>query len=267
VITSNSQLPPVEARSGPLRPRGRVAGLIAAHNEARQIGAVVNGGRKHIDQWLVVADGCSDDTVARAAAAGAEVLAWPKPCGKASALRAGWRHLLNDPAIGAIAMLDGDGQHDPADLPWLLEAWRERSCALVVGQRNLADAAMPAARRLTNRFMSAVIRRLAHAEWGDTQCGFRLASRAFLLSRHWQATHFELETEMLLHAAAAGWPVSGIPVRTIYTGQPSHIRALPDCRRWLRLLMREFPLICRPPAAPRKTARGTELATCFTKQD
>jgi hypothetical protein len=82
---------------------------------------------------------------------------------------------------------------------------------------------------------------MAKSPCADTQCGFRLASRAFLRSRKWRSTHFVLETEMILHAGAEGWATKDIPVQTIYNGNGSHIRVLPDLRRWLRLLRATSP--------------------------
>jgi len=215
---------------------GEVVGLIAAHHEARQIFEVVRGARPHLGRCLVVADGCHDDTAARARAAGAEVLEIPQRGGKGAALIAGWNHLLQDESVAAVLMLDGDGQHCASDIPAFLESWSHGSADLLIGERSFTDAAMPWARRLTNRFMSAVIRKLVNSSCRDTQCGFRLASREFLTSRKWRAAHFEVESEMVLHAGNSGWTIANIPVRTIYRGRGSHIRVMPDLMRWLRLL-------------------------------
>jgi glycosyltransferase involved in cell wall biosynthesis len=213
-----------------------VVGLIAAHNEAAHIFEVVAGGRRYLPRWLVVADGCEDATAALARAAGAEVIENPTRQGKASALSMGWKHLLQDPHIEAVLMLDGDGQHATEDIPAFLKAWSRGRSQLLVGQRDLTSPTMPWARRFTNQWMSRVVQELSGVSCPDTQCGFRLASRAFLSSRKWRSTHFELETEMILCLGSCNQAVENIPVRTIYHKEESHIRVWPDFVRWLRLL-------------------------------
>lgn len=217
---------------------GEVVGLIAAHNEARHIFEVVRGARQHLRRCLVVADGCSDQTAKHAREAGAEVLELSCRQGKASALLMGCSYLLQDRDAGGVLMLDGDGQHAPDDIPNFLQAWRNGHEHLLVGARDLSSSAMPWARRWTNRLMSQIVRKMAKSPCTDTQCGFRLASRAFLKSQKWHSTHFELETEMILNAGAGGWATKDVPVRTIYHGSGSHIRVLPDLMRWLGLLAR-----------------------------
>jgi len=212
--------------------------LIAAHNEEAHIYEVVREGREHLHRWLVVADGCTDQTVQRARDAGAEVLDLPRCQGKASALIMGCNYLLRDRDLDAVLMLDGDGQHAPADIPKFLRAWRNGPVHLLVGARDLSSRTMPMARRWTNRLMSQIIRQMAGSSCADTQCGFRLASRAFLNSKKWRSTHFELESEMVLHAGIGVWTTKNIPIQTIYQGHGSHIRVLPDLIRWLRLLTR-----------------------------
>jgi len=232
-------LNPARATEADRWPRDwQVAGLIAAHDEAAHIYEVVRGGREHLSRWLVVADGCGDDTAKRARSAGAEVLELPRRLGKASALTRGWNYLLRDRTVEAVLMLDGDGQHAPDDIPKFLQAWRNGQEHLLVGARDLSSSTMPWPRRWTNRLMSQIIREMTKSPCADTQCGFRVASRAFLSSREWHSTHFEMETEMILHAGAGKWAVKDIPVQTIYQGSGSHIRVLPDLMRWLRLLVR-----------------------------
>src|SRR5437867_4951183 len=108
--------------------------------------AVVEGARRHLPV-LVVDDGSTDDTAARAEAAGATVLSQVPNQGKGAALRAGFRRAIEDGAQ-AIVTLDGDGQHDPAEIPRFIEAFEAARPELVVGRRNFR--AMPPVRRLSN---------------------------------------------------------------------------------------------------------------------
>lgn len=105
-------LPP--RRRGPVRvtPRPRLAVLVPAHDEALGIAATVGGIRAQLcegDRVVVVADNCSDDTAARARAAGAEVIVRDEPLrrGKGYALDFGLRHLEAAPPQ-AVAIVDAD---------------------------------------------------------------------------------------------------------------------------------------------------------------
>jgi glycosyltransferase involved in cell wall biosynthesis len=211
--------------------------VIPAHDEAASIGRIVAGARLHAARVWVVADGCTDATAAVARKAGADVLRLPRRSGKAAALREAWRELSGLPDWESVVLMDGDGQHDPEQIPRLMEA-HAAGADLVMGRRDLRDARMPRARRWTNRFMTAVINLLGGCEARDSQCGFRLVSRRFLESRDWRAGHFEIESEMVLHAAWHGWPMAEVPVPVIYRGERSKIVPVRDALRWFRFVAR-----------------------------
>ena len=213
--------------------------LIPAHNEARSIGEVVRRALPHLGAVFVVADGCTDRTAETAAEAGAAVIALPERRGKATALRHGWAALAAEPAWRQLVLLDGDGQHDPASIPALIAARAATGAELVLGRRDFEGTPMPLARRWTNRLMSRVLSHRVGQGVADSQCGFRLATREFLESRHWRSNHFEIESEMILHAAARGWRVAEVPIATVYRQEQSKISPCRDAWRWLRLLQRE----------------------------
>ena len=98
----------------------RFCGLIPAYNVARTIPQVVEQARQHLPVVLVVDDGSQDETAHLARESGATVLSIPKNQGKGRALRSGFKDLLQDPWEGIIT-LDGDLQHDPAEVPKLIE--------------------------------------------------------------------------------------------------------------------------------------------------
>ena len=107
--------------------------VIPVLNEAATIEGLVARARTH-GTVVVVDDGSSDASAAVAARAGAEVVRLPRQRGKGAALRRGFDAAL---ARGAerVVTLDGDGQHDPDEIPRLLEASAEHPDALVIGGR------------------------------------------------------------------------------------------------------------------------------------
>jgi glycosyltransferase involved in cell wall biosynthesis len=210
----------------------RIVALIPGYQEGPRIAAVVEAAARHLPV-IVVDDGSTDDTAARAEAAGATVLTERPNAGKGAALRAGFRHVL-DRGVAAVVTLDADGQHDPAEIPTFLAAYEATGAELIIGRRDFA--AMPPVRRLSNTlggwvFSAAVGRRVA-----DNQSGYRLIGRRLmtaLLDSEEQG--FEFEVEMIARAIALDLPVADVRVRTIYGGEPSHIRPLRHLTQFVRV--------------------------------
>jgi glycosyltransferase involved in cell wall biosynthesis len=199
----------------------RVIALIPAFQEGPRIGAVVTATRRHLPV-VVVDDGSTDDTADVAAAAGATVLRQIPNAGKGAALRAGFRQALADGAA-AVVTLDADGQHDPDEIPAFLAAFAASRPELVIGQRDFAR--MPPVRRLSNTLGGWALSAAVGRSVPDNQSGYRLIGRTLighLLDS--DESGFEFEVEMIARCIALGLPMTWVPIRTIYAGEPSHIR-------------------------------------------
>lgn len=218
-----------------------VVAVVPVFNEAATVGAVVRRLRE-VCPVIVVDDASTDGSGAKAAAVGAAcVLRNPRRAGKGAALRWGFAEALRRDAT-AVATLDGDGQHDPRDLPRLLAAAREAPQALVVGDRLARPDGdrIPATRLGAIRVADWCLRRLTRAGIRDTQCGLRVYPAAFLRAVSLREEGFVLETEALVRAARAGYGVVSVPVRRIYPpGRASRFRALADGGRIGWYLARE----------------------------
>jgi len=209
--------------------------LIPARNEEAHLAGLVRELRKTFATVTVVADNCDDRTAAVAAAAGATVLERRGPGGKGAAVRHGLARLPEDCAF--VLLLDGDGQHDPAEAARFIAAWQEGGADLIIGNRTPFRRPMPALRRLTNRFMSSVVSAVTGKKIRDSQCGFRLLSRRLFSLSDWRTECFEIETEMIFRAVAAGLTVAEVPITTRYAGAGSRISAWRDGWRWLWFVM------------------------------
>jgi glycosyltransferase involved in cell wall biosynthesis len=132
--------------------------------------------------------------------------------------------------------LDGDGQHDPSEIPAFIDALNRTNADLVVGNRMRNLKSMPLVRRYTNQFMSWQIGRICNLRIPDSQCGFRLARKELLPVLMAPSNRFEFESESLILAARLGFRVGFVPIRTIYSGQHSKIRPLRDTLRYFRLI-------------------------------
>jgi glycosyltransferase involved in cell wall biosynthesis len=221
-------------------PRGRILALIPAHDEAPRIAPVVHAALAHLPV-LVVDDGSSDDTASIAEAAGARVLRQAPNQGKGAALRAGFRAALAEGAE-AVVTLDGDGQHDPAELPAFLAAYARRTLAgetteLIIGRRDFRR--MPPLRRASN-WLGTLALSAAVGRWiEDNQSGYRLVGRRLMAATLDSAeSGFAFEVEMIAICLRHGWPIGWVPVRTIYADEPSHIRPMRHLREFLGVTRR-----------------------------
>ena len=209
------------------------AAVIPCLNEQEAIASLVAAVRPYLPTILVVDDGSTDRSAALAQEAGAEVLRHPTTRGKGAALQTGWQCARARRFQWALA-LDGDGQHSPDDIPAFLQCAERNSVALVVGNRMTDAASMPPLRRFVNGWMSRRLSHTAGRVLPDSQCGFRLMNLDAWSALPITATHFEIESEVLLAFVAAGHAVEFVPIRVIYKNEQSKIHPLRDAVRWFR---------------------------------
>jgi glycosyltransferase involved in cell wall biosynthesis len=210
-----------------------VLAIIPAHSEERLIGSVVRSALEYVKEVVVIDDGSTDKTAEEARAAGAKVIQHPMNLGKGAAIKTGlqWAVTVGTPFF---LFLDGDGQHDPTDIPNFFHAMDQAD--LVVGNRMNDLKSMPVVRRLTNRLMSWQIGLICNVPLPDSQCGFRLVRRELLPILMASGDRFEFETESLILAVRHGFRIRFTPIRTIYAGQRSKIRPIRDTTRYFRLI-------------------------------
>lgn len=209
------------------------AAVIPCLNESRTIANVVESVREFVPTVIVVDDGSRDGTVDVAKSAGAEVIRHDHPRGKGVALQAGWQRAREFGFTWALA-LDGDGQHAASDIPRFFESTERTHAELVVGNRMDNPVAMPQLRRFVNRWMSARISALVGVSLPDSQCGFRLMNLKTWEKLPVNATHFEIESEVLLAFAGHRRGIEFVPIEVIYKNERSKIHPLRDTIRWFR---------------------------------
>ena len=195
---------------------------------------VVQGARPFLGV-LVVNDGSRDDTATKAESAGAVVLNQVPNQGKGAALRAGFRWALEN-RQAAVITLDADGQHDPAEIPSFLKTYAANHSDLIIGERDFSH--MPFVRKLSNAIGRRVFSWAMGRPIPDNQSGYRLISRRLmeaLLESPEQG--FEFEMEMIAVAVERGFTISGVPIRTIYAGETSHIRPIPHVVHFFRVAL------------------------------
>jgi dolichol-phosphate mannosyltransferase len=208
-----------------MRPDGKsVICVIPALDEAGKIGRVVGGFPAGIvSEIVVVDDGSSDGTGEEARAAGATVLRHPERSGSGAAIRSGI-----DYALGAgcefVAVMAGDFQDDPAELPSLLAPVLAGDADLVQGSRRLGGLrapAMPTHRRVLTKVYSACFRVATRSQITDATNGYRVMHVSVLrdprlkLDQRWLDA-YELEPYVLFTALRLGYRVQERPVLKRY---------------------------------------------------
>ena len=145
-----------------MTPTSKVCVVLPAYNVAATIGPLIQQIKALRLDPIVVNDGSTDRTVRTATDAGAFVMSHLANRGKGLALRTGFEFAMQN-GYERIVTMDSDGQHDPAEIPRLLDAARDPQIAIVVGHRLIDASRMPWVRRATNRVMSEIVSRTSVA--------------------------------------------------------------------------------------------------------
>jgi glycosyltransferase involved in cell wall biosynthesis len=182
----------------------RIVAIVPAFEEEAAIGAVVaeiNGFDPAIDV-VVIDDGSSDATAAVAADAGAAVVRLPFNLGIGAAVQTGFRYAL-ERGYDVAVRLDGDGQHDPSELPKLLEPLERDAADVVTGSRfREGDESYrpPLGRRLGITWFARLVSLLSGQRVTDTTSGFQALNRRgiALFARDYPSDYPEVEATVLL---------------------------------------------------------------------
>ena len=209
--------------------------VIPALNEAATIGGVIEQTRVHCPgaEVLVVDDCSKDDTPARAEAAGARVIRRPYTLGAGAGVKTGIRAATGE----VVVLLDGDGQHDPADIPRLLDLIGPYD--LVIGERDRAGQ-QNAVRWLGNSALNRIGSYLVGIPMRDLTSGFRAMRRRVMLDfLHLLPNQFSWPTTSALAFAKAGFHVrfEPITVRKRETGRSSQ-KLVRNGIRFLLIILR-----------------------------
>lgn len=186
---------------------GSLMVIIPAYNEAGAVGEVVRGVRETMaGVRVLVIDDCSEDaTVSVARGAGAEVLGLPHHLGLGGCVQAGYK-LAFELGYDYVIRVDGDGQHDPHDLPRIFDALKTSGCEMVIGSRYAGGAPPRAswARGLGIRFFRLVLRPILGRPVHDPTSGFVGVNRAALelFTRSFPLEYPEIEALVVLQRKA-----------------------------------------------------------------
>lgn len=200
--------------------RLKTVAIIPALNEESSIAKVILRAKRYVDKVIVCDDGSTDMTFMIAKAVGAIVVRHGERQGKGDALRTLSKEVMElDPEI--IVTLDGDGQHDPDEIPMLLKLVETGESDVVVGSRYVDGGKMnaPLYRRFGLRVINFLYRKFGGVRIKDTQSGFRAYSKkAFDYLMQCDAKGYGIEGEQLVLATRNGLRVMEVPISVKYNG-------------------------------------------------
>ncbi len=153
----------------------KICAVIPAYNEETTVGNIVQNTKKYIDAVFVVNNRSTDNTARIARENGAIVIDYFAKRGYGAAQYAGQQYAIKQ-GYEYILQLDSDGQHDPADIPKLIETMESGNWDIVLGSRFLATGykAFSFTRRIGIIFFSKIISFLGHTKVTDITSGFKI---------------------------------------------------------------------------------------------
>jgi glycosyltransferase involved in cell wall biosynthesis len=201
-----------------------VTAIIPAYNEEKTIGSVVIGASQHANRIIVVDDGSQDATAEIAKLAGAHIIHHPQNQGKGAALKTGFQ-AAEDADI--VVTLDSDGQHQPQEIPQILEPIIHGRADLVNGSRYMTidgnnGKETPFYRRIGQNVLDSFTNINGKIDVTDSQSGFRAFSANNLDKFSFHSNDYSIESEMLIEAANAGLKIEEVPINVSYVEVHNH---------------------------------------------
>src|SRR5919107_1705791 len=196
-----------------------IMAIIPAYNESQNIKRITAETSKYVNMVIVVDDGSHDNTAELAISVNAKVVRNRQNMGKGTALKRGVVECLKyNPDI--IITLDADGQHDPAEIPKLIEPIKNGKADIVIGSRyEKSISEIPIIRGFGLSFINIISRSLMKSTIKDSQSGFRAYAKSVLsMLSSYSSTGYGVETEQLATAELYGFHIIEVPITIRYRG-------------------------------------------------
>jgi glycosyltransferase involved in cell wall biosynthesis len=195
----------------------RVMVVIPCYNEEVSVGSMVLRSLSYADRVVVIDDGSTDKTADIARLAGAEVVAHEVNTGKGAGIRTAFEY-ARDAGMDILVLIDGDGQHNPDEIPRLIEPLLTGRADMVNGSRFLGENGhnVPGYRRIGQEILTLATNAGSRRKITDSQNGFRAFSRHTFDSFSFKEKGMGIESEMVMDAADAGLRIEEVPIDVRY---------------------------------------------------
>ena len=211
----------------------KVSIILPTYNEEGNIAGIIRSisETKNRDyEIIVVDDGSTDETAKIAKVEGANVISHPYNIGNGAAIKTGIRNAKGD----IVVLMDGDGQHNPADIPRLLEHIDKYD--MVVGART-GDSHSSFSRRLANQIYNIFASYVTSFKIDDLTSGFRAIKKEVALKFLYLLPNtFSYPTTITLAFLKAGKSIKYVPIKTLERKGKSKIQPVNDGIRFLLII-------------------------------
>ena len=194
---------------------------IPAYNEEAKINDVVKNALLYVDKVVVCDDGSSDNTVTVAKKAGAIVVSHKTNQGYGAAISTLFDYCRKNNAE-IMVTLDGDGQHNPDQIPDLISVIIKHNVDVVIGSRSLKDDKnLPSYRKTGIKIITSTINSATNLKVTDSQSGFRAYSKTAINVIRPTESGMSVSTEILLKISNNGLSMAEVPITVSYHGDTS----------------------------------------------
>ena len=193
---------------------GKVIVGLPAYNEERAVAGVVLQAKQYADMVIVVNDGSVDNTARLARLAGAEVVEHDKNKGYGAAIQT----ILTEAGkrdADILVIIDADAQHDPNEIPRLIDAVKAGS-DVVIGSRESQKDVIPGYRRLGQSVLAKFTNIAARQNLSDTESGFRAYSKKAIAEMELSQQGMAISAEIISEASHKGLKISEVPITVSY---------------------------------------------------
>ena len=197
---------------------GKIIICIPAFNEGKTISDIVNKSKKYANEVIVYDDGSTDDTYEVTKSTGATVIRNPENKGYGVAIRSLFQAAREQDA-DVMVTLDSDGQHNPDQIPDLVEPILKQGFDLVIGSRFLKrdnKVKVPRYRSFGVKTITKLAQSASYSGISDSQSGFRAYSKNALSKINLFEDGMAVSTEILLRAKEKNLLSTEVPITINY---------------------------------------------------
>jgi len=198
--------------------RVRILVCIPAFNEAKTIVDIIMNSKKYAEGVIVYDDGSTDDTYELAKSCGATVIKSPKNTGYGTAIRALFQ-AAKDQNADVMITLDSDGQHNPDQIPGLIEPILTQGFDIAIGSRFLNKndkEKVPRYRSFGIKTITKLTQSASYSGLTDSQSGFRAYNKNALSKINLFEDGMAVSTEILLRAREKNLLAKEVPITIDY---------------------------------------------------
>ena len=194
---------------------------IPAYNEESHIENLVKSAKNHVDSVVVCDDGSTDNTASIAKNAGAMVISHKTNKGYGAAIISVFDYAREN-NVDIMITMDGDGQHNPDQIPLLLNTISKHNVDVVIGSRFLNNSIeAPGYRQRGIKIITSAANYGTDLKVSDSQSGFRAYSKNAINTIHPTEENMSVTTEILFKISNKGLSLAEVPITVSYDGDTS----------------------------------------------